>query len=498
MPKVTLKETDLERLPSPPAAMSNIVKSAGDPSVPINKLVDLISVEPAFTIELLRAANSAATARRAVSTAKRAVMSLGGRAVRNMAVSHVVRVTANQFDTTGFDMDAFWEDSVRRATAARILAERCPGLDPDEAFTLGLVQDVGTLMLAALAPDQAALIQDFSRRPVSERLHIESDTFGITHDRLFAFVGTRWGLPADMLAVIGAHHTPGKASGKAQRYAQLMHAADLTADMFQARAMGNSVQEAWGALEAIGAEMSLDDVAEALGERMPSVGHEMGISIAKQPTMANLVVDVNGALLKMTDEYESLTTTLEATLAERGSLMEQLEIKNVELTRLATTDPLTGAYNRRHFVSFAEHAIATFSVVSVVMCDLDKFKLVNDNYGHGCGDDVLIETVKRFSAALAEGQMLGRIGGEEFALCLPGVDAAGAQVIADACRVSLESDEVRCTDGRALPVTGSFGGTTSRAKKTLDELLKQADEALYTAKETGRNRVVWAQDLAPA
>jgi two-component system cell cycle response regulator len=172
---------------------------------------------------------------------------------------------------------------------------------------------------------------------------------------------------------------------------------------------------------------------------------------------------------------------------------QQLQKANKELARLATTDSLTGIYNRRQFFDLAaaefERCKRSQASLSALVIDLDRFKSVNDNHGHAVGDEVLIRTVKVFLGVLEATSLLGRIGGEEFAVLLPGVALGDATLIAENLRdataalpISTASDEVR--------ITVSIGGTSLKSSdKGVDELLIRADRALYKAKQAGRNCV---------
>ena len=167
------------------------------------------------------------------------------------------------------------------------------------------------------------------------------------------------------------------------------------------------------------------------------------------------------------------------------------------LQRLALVDELTGLPNRRAFTSSAQRAVATArragEDLAVAMVDVDHFKKINDHYGHDEGDRVLRELARTMLDFFREGDLLGRLGGEEFGVVLAGITEDFAQRRLDAFR---EEVARRCTV-RQTAVTVSIGFTrVKRASGGLDELLKTADRALYAAKDGGRNRVVSAEELA--
>ena len=155
----------------------------------------------------------------------------------------------------------------------------------------------------------------------------------------------------------------------------------------------------------------------------------------------------------------------------------------------STLDQLTGLLNRRalepRFAEIAEQAALTDQPVSVVLADLDHFKAINDDHGHGVGDAVLRDVAYAMRRSLRTFELLYRLGGEEFALLLPGAAEDDAAGIAESLRVAVEELETA-----GLQVTCSFGVATARGDSIeLDRLVGHADAALYAAKRGGRNRV---------
>jgi diguanylate cyclase (GGDEF)-like protein len=163
-----------------------------------------------------------------------------------------------------------------------------------------------------------------------------------------------------------------------------------------------------------------------------------------------------------------------------------------KVQELATTDELTGQHNRRHFYAVAgalvQAAARNGRDLAAVMLDIDKFKSVNDTYGHGVGDEVIRTVAARVCAAVRHSDVLGRYGGEEFAVVLP--DHAGhAAELAERMRAAVAAEPVD-TQAGPVRVTISVGLTTlADGDTTLDQLLARADHALYRAKESGRNQV---------
>jgi diguanylate cyclase (GGDEF)-like protein len=171
------------------------------------------------------------------------------------------------------------------------------------------------------------------------------------------------------------------------------------------------------------------------------------------------------------------------------------------LTHLATTDPLTGAANRRCFLEGGnaelERARRYGHPVSVLALDVDHFKRINDTHGHPAGDRVLVDLVAALKRGLRANDLLGRIGGEEFAVLLPETSLGAAIEVAEHLRRSASAMTVH-HDGRMVTLTVSIGVSevsleSQKADESLFEAMKAADEALYRAKSGGRNQAVAAR-----
>ncbi len=191
------------------------------------------------------------------------------------------------------------------------------------------------------------------------------------------------------------------------------------------------------------------------------------------------------------------TEQLEAALAEARQLKQRYE-------ELAVIDELTGLHNRRFFFPEAHAAVAQAvrygSPLSLVEMDVDRFKRINDLFGHGMGDTVLRDVAKVLQEEKREADVLARFGGEEFIMLLPETDQEGAVVFTERLRrqISRLCWEV---DGRTITVSASFGLTGLQhpeqgdARQVLEILVQQADAALYHSKENGRDRVSRYSDI---
>ena len=236
-------------------------------------------------------------------------------------------------------------------------------------------------------------------------------------------------------------------------------------------------------------------IGETIGDVIP---FWKGLEIPAEPDSFSRVVDLPGPLGQLYFEMRiqviyrwkyplGLLITMHD-ITERKNLMNAIE-------QMAITDPLTGLYNRRYFTLRAleevERSARLNHVMSIIMLDLDRFKTVNDTYGHAIGDRVLVAASEYIQTELRKIDILARYGGEEFVILLPETgNPAACQVAERICLAA--NDNPAITDVGEIPFSFSIGVASNRTDGTvcsLEELIQRADRAMYDAKACGRNQV---------
>ncbi|MDD5175566.1 MAG: diguanylate cyclase [Sterolibacterium sp.] len=201
-------------------------------------------------------------------------------------------------------------------------------------------------------------------------------------------------------------------------------------------------------------------------------GHEFPVELAIAPVMTEGKPEFNAFIRDITERKRA----------------------EAELREMATTDFLTGLANRRHFIDKMIDELARLQrldtpYAAVLMLDLDHFKHINDTHGHAVGDAMLRHFATLMRGELRRIDTVGRVGGEEFAIILPGASSDEAKIFAERLRQKVETTPLT-QDGQVIPITVSIGIAVMKATDaSADTPLTRADEALYRAKENGRNRV---------
>jgi diguanylate cyclase (GGDEF)-like protein len=239
---------------------------------------------------------------------------------------------------------------------------------------------------------------------------------------------------------------------------------------------------------------------------LTSTKRTLGVVLLLTPIQENYITQENMKLLTMLAKQYSLVmenTILYERLRKKHSSLEKA---NGEIRLLSRTDSLTGCYNRGYLNEHLSHEIKRASryrhSLSITLCDIDHFKVVNDNYGHQCGDLVLRELVQCILSLIrTDMDWLARYGGEEFLLVLPETTVGNAARMANRLRKQLAKKIVEW-EGEKISITASFGVTGFNASKPFEkispeDLINTADKYLYQAKNEGRNKVISGSFSAP-
>ncbi len=195
----------------------------------------------------------------------------------------------------------------------------------------------------------------------------------------------------------------------------------------------------------------------------------------------------------ITMELRIYHNRLERTIDDLKIEVTKHQRTSKELERLSVIDPLTSIYNRRKFnellISEIDRSKRYRTDLSIIMCDIDHFKNINDTYGHNVGDTALIAFSEKITQSIRETDIFARWGGEEFMILMPNIDINSARSVAEKLRSIIEKTDIKEVD----TFTASFGVTNLNQEDTPDSFIKRVDEVMYKAKNNGRNRVEYIE-----
>ena len=202
-------------------------------------------------------------------------------------------------------------------------------------------------------------------------------------------------------------------------------------------------------------------------------------------------------LIGDTRQMQVAASEVSVRIANQAEEFVQLQVRLKEAQDLAVTDELTGLYNRRGFEEGArtlELEAGSLEGTALLFADIDRFKDINDRYGHPLGDKVLCAVAEVIRASVKGRDIAARLGGEEFAVLLPATSLSGACALAEQIREAIARGRVRRPQGPPIAsVTMSVGVAYGKPGDSLEALLERADASMYAAKQAGRNRVFSAE-----
>ena len=420
-------------------------------------------------------------------TISRALTYLGMSTVKSLVLGFSL-VDMTKSGDGDFQYVDYWQRCLFSAAAARRIGMARHACDPDEAFVGALMQDLGMLAMNARLQNDYVRVVDQARGDHRRLPTIEQEKFGFDHMEVGAELGIKWRLPEQLVEAIRQHHRPDdSAHNGLVRCVSLgfeIASSMMVPNPGPALAATEQHAKEWFNLGARDLRSMLQEI-EADTKELATL---FTVDTGKLPSIEAILAEAEDASLN-----HQLSMQIEA---------QNLREDNSALMRQANTDGLTNVGNRKCFDEALEkmfgHADESEDALGLIMVDADKFKNLNDTYGHQVGDAVLVEIARRLSAAVRGMDMVCRYGGEEFAILLPGASLKDVASIAERIRQALASDpfefEPHLNMAAPLTVTASFGAAvfspeTKRVLSSRAMLIKAADRALYAAKEGGRNCV---------
>jgi diguanylate cyclase (GGDEF)-like protein len=492
-PEIEAHLRSLVNFPSPPGVATHIIELARDPDIEMGKVAKALSMDSALSTKVLRIANSPLYAQRRKSeNLRQALVVLGLNATLTLALSFSLVKSLRTGKANGIDYPLYWRRALVAATAARALADAMHQSLAEEIFLAALLQDVGMLALDQAVPDlyrgSESIQRDHGALAAHEKKRLQTD-----HAAVGAWLMKSWNLPPRLcLSIEHSHRVELQVTGDpAQIFERCVALSGPVADLFLRDPQNRQFAET-----ALAAERSLGMDKMAFGQVLGTIGSMLPDTEAIFET--DLISDQHPELI-LEQAREALMLRNLFALREINTLRTVAEVSNsraLELEEETRRDALTGVYNRSYLDQVLarefEHSSRHKWPLSVAFADLDNFKSINDRFGHQAGDRILQATARILRGNTRETDLIARYGGEEFVVVLPATDAETATSICERIVAAFQSTGHMIGSEHAK-VTISIGCATHGAQiafPNVAEFVKAADQALYTAKLRGRNRIV--------
>ena len=488
-------------LPSPSRVAREVIELAGNPDIEVAKVANAISCDPAMAAKLLRIANSAFYAQRRPSqNIRQALVIIGLNAALTLALSFSLVSTLRGCKPNGIDYKRYWRRSLLAATGSRAFAEQaCKGQDED-AFLVGLLQDVAILAIDRCSegfytdlPSQAThnLVIEHERKKLDGRDHAY---FG-------ALLLRTWKLPESICSSVERSHNirSNDAQTPEGKLACCCGLGSLLADAVLGSGNTALLAEAARAADTfLGIRgQQFTDIVARLVKLIPEAEELYETSI----------LDAADAEILMAQARELMTVRNLHALRDVQALQETASVlmnRTEELEDAARRDALTGTLNRMWLERLLEReftqAMMFSRSLSIALIDLDHFKRINEALGHENGNRLLKSSAEILQANIRGSDLIGRYSGDTFLVILPGTDESLVMQVSERILRSIR-ESAAAASAPNTKVTVSIGTATytpGRLFNTAAEMLQAADHALYRAKLRGRNCAERFDEMKPS
>lgn len=472
----TLQQLD-RTLPVRPGPLLDLLACKGDCPKEVTGIVER---EPVMSARVLGVVNSAGNrVFHEIATVQRAVLQLGAKQVRTLGLAVGLQMLAEDVGMADEAVRQFWNTSLYKAEAALLAGAAIDRHAAANAYTLALIADLGLPLLMAMDP--AFYEQAMHFRPaVSDWCETERQRFGIDHAEAAAHVLNLWGVSAETCRQVRNHHRLPDGSNEP----------GTTLALFVA-----------GLLPHDDGEMTPTDLDRFMAVHAKVLGHAFAtpdaflgqVYLDASKRMGQDTDRDNAGMLKAKPFIDAIASNTIHLVTQLTAMHEDRSNKKRDLSNLrfeAFTDPLTKLLNRRGFFALAEQRIDKLPQPVGVCCmlmDLNKFKPINDRFGHEAGDLMLRGTAKLLRRSLARHDIIARLGGDEFVVMITDIDEHDARVAAARLRDNCLDKRIRISPTNEIKLSFSLGAVyhpqVGQSMK-LDQLLSAADELMYQRKRS--------------
>lgn len=482
----------LSYLPTATAVAMKFIELGKNPDAEPADYAKIISADSSLSSKILALANSSwAGTRHKVTTVRMAVNLLGLGTVRTLAISYCMTGLHNELRLSPEESHMFWESSLCKAVAAKKYASLLEPKLADEAFVVGLFQDFALPVMYATAREQFLRILQDPEPNILTQLQQERELFGMNHAEAGRILAQKLQLPDMFVDAVVFHH-------RKDKLAEFIEHRAIADAIFVASLFPHTLN-AWHRDDAAALEDFLKQNAPLVDDFVGQVQAEFNQMYSFFHEGCDPDTDLTDLLARTTREVADNTTNLVGTVNE---LMRQAASTSLDVVKQhemledqSKRDALTGALNRVGFTGEGEKKLAESARYrlgfAVVYVDIDKFKGLNDRFGHEFGDAALTAVVDRITALVSEGNLIGRMGGDEFLLLLNDCTQEKAtqvvqRIIADVATMTIR---VRDQSAQLTLSAGLLYVSPSNKQQRIEDAVRAADKLMYVAKRAGGNQV---------
>jgi diguanylate cyclase (GGDEF)-like protein len=402
---------------------------------------------------------------------------MGLQSVKTLVLGFSLVTNLSKNKTKGFNYVVYWKRSIYSAAAARTIASKMQMMQQEEAFLAALLKDIGMLVLDTVLGEEYGQICEGAATHL-DLVRLEKEALGVTHAEVGAILAAQWKLPPVLAIPVGHSHNSEAVQDPALRkLCELVELSGWCGDVFVDDDAAPAIAQVrtFCANRFKMSDTNCDALLAEIGQKTKEIAGLFEINIGSSGNYEQILKKANETLIELT---------------------LQTQQQNQQLKRQAATDGLTGLANRAQFDAFFEDCFArsmqSGQPLTLLLMDIDKFKSINDRFGHQTGDRVIQGVSAILQAAARPQDLAARYGGEEMAIVLPNTSRATGAAVAESIRRSLAARPLPCDKPEPVPVTISIGVASLERGSPFTkpaQLLKAADLAVYAAKNGGRNCV---------
>jgi diguanylate cyclase (GGDEF)-like protein len=413
-----------------------------------------------------------------------AVNLLGLNTLKNLALSFSLLRDYRKGKDQDFDYTNFWKQSLIGAVSCKLIAEKVAPSLAEDAFFLGLIHNIGILALSQCMPKQYSLVLKEKATADCSYHEAENQILGFNHMEVGEYLIRAWGLPETFFVPVRYHHNPEyleTTNSGIELLTKVLHLSSLFIDLnsYEDKKLYLAMLKVYAKEYGFSGKFKIHKLTKQIHEQTMEVFPLFDVRIGEESAYLDMIDAARKELINLSEDF------MRELLAQK-KLIESLREQ-------ATRDALTNLFNYQIFHETLEKEIyraKRYNLhLSVIIADIDDFKAVNDNFGHLAGDYTLKMVAESLEDSLRESDTIARYGGEEFAFILPETALDDAFIVAERLRDRIDSMSINYED-KKISISMSFGVASFDPVNDVfkADTIKRADQALYQAKRSGRNK----------